>query len=150
MFRRLWRHTIWHPAAIDPAEWEYRWTKRVWVPAFDVLVILAGATASVFGSPLLTQLFGDEAVDYLGVTLAAAATAALFGVAFPRLWRVEIAGLLAMVGLLGAYATAVLLVSVYDTTRGFAALIVALTLPLPLARLTLLGEEIKERREPHA
>lgn len=146
--RRLWRASIWHPDAVPPDEWKFRSLKRVWLPVYDLLAIGAGVWAALFGSPVLHSLFNKPMIDALGVLLAVVATVCLLGVAFPALWRWEIVGKTILVGLLGAYAASVVLFRTNpDPSSGFVAFVIVLALPLPIFRLTLLGEEIKERRE---
>lgn len=148
--RRLWRHTIWHTDAIPPEEWKWRKLKRVWLPLYDLIAIGAGVWASLFGSPVLHVLFHKTVIDTAGIVLAVVATICLLGVVFPRLWRWEIAGKVTLVSLLGSYAVAVMLFRTNpDPSAGFVVFILALSLPLPIFRLDLLGEEIKERREGH-
>jgi hypothetical protein len=98
---------------------------------------------------VLHRLLGENAfaMDALGIAFAIIATVCLAGVSFPGLYRLEIAGKAALVGLLGAYAGAVVLFNANgDITSWFVAFVILMTLPLPLFRLNLLGEEIKERR----
>lgn len=148
MLRRLWCASIWHPDAIPPDEWKYRALKRVWLPFFDVLAFGAGLWAFMFGSPLLHRMFSEPVIDALGALLALAALVCLAGVAFPAMWRAEIGGKIVMLALLGGYAGAVLLFRTDpDPATGFVAFVIALCFPLPLFRLGLLGEEIKERRQ---
>lgn len=146
--RRLYRASIWHPDAIPPEEWKFRSLKRIWLPVYDLVAIGAGIWAALLGSPVLHALFDEPVIDVLGYLLTAVATVCLFGVAFPRLWRWEIVGKVTLVGLLAAYAASVVLFRTNpDPSSGFVAFVIVLSLPLPIFRLTLLGEEIKERRE---
>lgn len=146
--RRLWRASIWHPDAMPPDEWKYRSLKRLWLPVYDLLAIGAGIWAALFGSPVLHELFDGPVIDAMGILLTAVATVCLLGVIFPPLWRWEICGKVLLVALLGAYAAAVVLFRTNpDPGSGFVAFVIVLSLPLPIFRLTLLGEEIKERRD---
>lgn len=146
--RRLWRASIWHPDAIPPDEWKYRNLKRVWLPIYDIIAIGAGVWAAIFGSPLLHSLFDGPVIDAMGITLAAVATVCLAGVVFPRLWKMEIAGKVTLMSLLGAYAFTVAMFRANpDPAAGFVAFVLVLAIPLPMFRLQLLGEEIKERRD---
>lgn len=148
LLRAIARASIWHPDAIPPDEFKYRSLKRVWLPLYDGVAVGAGLWAAAFGSPLLHSLFDAQVIDVMGILLAAVATVCFLGVAFPALWRVEIAGKVTLMALLGSYAFAVALFRTNpDPAAGFVAFILALALPLPLFRLTLLGEEIKERRD---
>ncbi|KAB1891063.1 hypothetical protein F6W69_10730 [Microbacterium oxydans] len=151
MMRRVWLASIWHPDAIPPDEWKYRSLKRVWLPVYDLIAIGAGIWAALFGSPVLHELFDEPVIDTMGTLLAIVATTCLLGVAFPHLWRWEICGKALLVALLAAYAAAVVLFRANPAaSAGFVAFIIVLALPLPIFRLTLLGEEIKERREEDA
>ncbi|MDJ1113247.1 hypothetical protein [Microbacterium dauci] len=145
--KRLWRASIWHPDAIPPDEFKYRSLKRVWLPIYDGIAVGAGLWAAAFGSPLLHSLLEEQVIDVMGILLAAVATVCFLGVAFPGLWKVEIGGKVTLMALLGAYAFAVAVFRTNpDPAAGFVAFVIALGIPLPLFRLTLLGEEIKERR----
>lgn len=148
MISRLWRRSIWHPDSISPEEWKYRWLKRVWLPVYDLFAIGAGIWAAIFGSSILYHLLGDTgAVDALGIAFAFVAFICLMGVIFPELYKIEIVGKIALIGMLGAYAGSIIAFNANgDSTSWFVAFIVVMTLPLPLFRLNLLGEEIKERR----
>jgi O-antigen ligase len=147
MLSSLYRASIWHPDSIPPDEWKYRSLKRVWLPAYDLVAIGAGMWAAMFGSPILHRLFPTEVIDLMGWLLAVSAFVCLAGVAFPRLWKVEILGKVVLVALLAAYAATVALFRTNpDPSAGFVCFIIVLALPLPMFRLTLLGEEIKERR----
>lgn len=146
--RAAGRASIWHPDAIPPDEWKFRSLKRVWLPVYDVIVVLAGIWATVFGSPILHRLFPEDVIDLMGTTLTISAVVCLLGVAFPRLWRVEIAGKVVLVALLGGYAIAVMFFRTNpDPSAGFVVFVLLLALPTPLFRLNLLGEEIKDRRD---
>lgn len=148
MLRALWRASIWHPDAIPPDEWKYRSLKRVWLPVYDLLAIGAGIWATLFGSPVLHELFAEPVIDAMGVLLTLVAAVCLLGVILPRLWRWEICGKVLLVALLAAYAAAVVLFRTNPApSSGFVAFVIVLALPLPIFRLTMLGEEIKERRE---
>ena len=143
---RVFAASIWHPDAIPSDEWKYRNLKRVWLPVYDLIAILAGITAAVQGSPLLNSLFTEQLVGSLGVAFAVIAGVCLAGVAFPRLWAAEIVGRVILVGFVAAYATMVLIFPATLTPNHFLVLILAFSLPLPLFHLSLLGEERKERR----
>ncbi|WP_170289820.1 hypothetical protein [Microbacterium oxydans] len=121
------------------------------MPVYDLIAIGAGIWAALFGSPVLHELFDEPVIDTMGTLLAIVATTCLLGVAFPHLWRWEICGKALLVALLAAYAAAVVLFRANPAaSAGFVAFIIVLALPLPIFRLTLLGEEIKERREEDA
>ena len=144
--RRLWRASIWHPDALPPDEWKYRNLKRVWLPLYDVIAIFAGIQAVMYGSTILNRLFAPVMVDTLGLVMTLVATVCLAGVAFPRLWVVEIIGKVMLVGLVAGYVTTILLFSENPGPNLFVVGMLTFGLPLAFFRLNLLGEEIKERR----
>lgn len=146
--RWLFERSIWHPDALDPDEHKFRSLKRIWLPLYDLILIGAGVWAAMFGSPILHSLFQVEVITWLGMLLAGCAAVCLMGVSFPNLWRWEIAGKVVLVGLLLAYAAAVVLFRTNpDPASGFVAFVVVSALPLPIFRLMLLGEEIKDRED---
>jgi len=138
--------SIWHPESIPPEEFKYRNLKRIWLPVYDFLAIWAGVEAALVGSPLLNRIFPGDFVDGAGATFTVVASLCLVSVAFPRLWRLELVGKVVLVGMIAAYAACILLYSPNPDPNHFVVLVLAFSLPLPLFRLNLLGEEIKERR----
>lgn len=103
-FKRL---LVWHPINTDPHD-DNRWTARVWLPLYDCLAIAAGIIAWVVGSPILNRLFPQWIVDGVGILFAVVGLVTLVGVCVPRLWRIEIAGKIAISFLLTSYAMLVL------------------------------------------
>lgn len=148
MWRRLARASIWHPDAIPPEELKYASIKRVWLPLYDFIAVLAGIWALAFGSPILHKLFSNDAVDFLGALLAAAGLICFFGVLFPALWRVEIACKLVILMLLGGYAATIVVFRTNPEPEAlFIVFILCLGMIPPLIRLSILGEEIKDRHD---
>lgn len=139
--RRLWAASIWHPSAIGPREQKYRSLKRVWLPAYDLVALLAGITAALYGSRLLDRIYGDF-TDVIGGFFSFIALVCLAGVSFPRLWAVEIIGKSILVGMVVAYAFAIVL----SPSPEQLAVFLLLPLPLPLFRLELLATEWADRR----
>lgn len=143
----LYRNSIWHPDALDPDDFKYRNLNRIWLPALDLLSILVGILAMVYGSNVLNEMYHGSFLSAVSAIFICASSVALVGVAFPRLWVPEVAGKLVMLGLLGGYSTAVW-VSFFqgNTGSGFVAAMLMYPLFFPLFRLQLLGEEVKQRR----
>ena len=146
MIRRLWASSIWAPGMIPPDEWKFRNLKRVWLPLYDLIAVFCGVQAFLFGSPLLNILFPADLIDVLGVMMAVAALVCLAGVAFPRLWLVEIVGRVILVGMISAYVATIMLLSQNAGSNLFVVGMLTFGLPLAFFRLNLLGEELKERR----
>lgn len=151
MWRRLWRASVWHPDALPIEEFKFRSLKRVWLPTYDAAAFGAGLWAIIFGSPILHRLFHPDVIDLLGGLLAVAAAVCFIGVAFPSMWRVEILGKIILMMLLAGYALTIMVFRTNPEPEAlFVVFILALGIPLPFFRLTLLGEEIKERRDEGA
>lgn len=149
--RYVWALTVWHPDAIDADEFKYRNLKRVWFPVFDLVCVLIGYLAVLYGSRLLYELYPEWLINVAGLSFMVASSLALAGVAFPRLFVLEIVGKIGMVGLLGAYS-ATLWVAFFGGAlqSGMVAGIVMLPVIFPFAKLQILGEEIKQRRSQKA
>lgn len=148
MLRRIAAASIWWPGAIPDAEWKYRHLKRLWLPVYDLIALIAGTFAVTFGSRLLYRILDPHLVDLVGGLYAVVATACLIGVAFPRLWAVEVAGKVILVGLIVGYIAAI---GLYSNVPGeppawFILAMLAGLIPMPLFRLGLLGEEWVVRR----
>jgi hypothetical protein len=149
--RAVGRASIWHPGAIPAREEKYRSLKRVWLPVYDVLAFMAGVTGVVYGSRLLDRLYGDM-TDLVAGLFATVALVCLFGLAFPRLWAVEIAGKSLLVGMVIAYAVAIVVspspeqMLAKEAPSWFIFTMLLLTLPLPMFRLELLATEWADRR----
>ena len=147
VLQRVYRQTIWHPDAVEDAEFKYRNLRRVWLPLFDVLSIWIGFLAVQYGSTSLNKMFPAVVVDVAGSIFTLAATLALVGVVFPRLFLAEIVGKVVMVSLLGTYS--VLIWASFlagEVQSGFVAGMLMLPMILPFAVLQIRGEEIKQRK----
>lgn len=149
--RRLRQASIWGDGAVAPEEFKYRNLKRIWLPMFDVLSILIGVLGIAYGSTVLNSLYDPMLVDIAAGSFVVASGVALAGVLFPALWLPEILGKIVMVTLLGAYSISVWVSFFHgEVQSGFVAAILMLPILLPLFRLQLLGEEIKQRRNDEA
>lgn len=145
----LWRASIWHPSAIPFMERKYASPlKRVFLPLYDVIAVLAGWYAISSGIPSLDVLVPQEVSTVVGFLFITAATVALVGISFPAAWRVEIGAKLILFGILGTYLIALrVLAADGEGTRDFVGCVVAMAMLVPLLRLWVLGKEIGERRE---
>lgn len=142
----LYSQSVWHPDSIPPEEFKYRHLKRLWLPLVDLLCVLIGYMGVVYGSRILNESYPAWLVDTASTVFIAASLVALVGVAFPRLWPQEIAGKLVMLTLLGTYSASIWGAFFAGSVEsGFVAAILVLPIILPLFRLQLLGEEIKQR-----
>lgn len=148
MIRRILQASVYGKDTIPVEDWEDRWDLRVWLPLWDLVLMGAGVWATAFGSPILHRLFPEGAIDAAGMALTIAATVCLMGVWFPVLMGVEFFGKLAVMFLLAAYATCVLLFrqNPADMSSGFVVFILsAAIIPAP-SRLMKIGEKWATRR----
>lgn len=147
ILQRVYRQTIWHPDAIEDDSFKYRNLWRVWLPLFDVLSVWIGFLAVQYGSTSLNKMFPAVVVDVAGSIFTLAATLALVGVVFPRLFLAEIVGKVVMVSLLGTYSVIVWASFLAgEVQSGFVAGMLMLPMILPFAVLQIRGEEIKQRK----
>ena len=151
LLQRVYRQTIWHPDAVPDAEFKYRNLRRVWLPLFDALSIWIGFLAVQYGSNLLNEMFPVVVIDSAGSIFTLAATLALVGVVFPRLFLAEIVGKVVMVSLLGTFSVIIWASFLAgEAESGFVAGMLMLPLILPFAVLQISGEEIKQRKNDGA
>lgn len=151
ILQRVYRQTVWHPDAVPDAEFKYRNLRRVWLPLFDALSVGIGFLAVQYGSTLLNNMFPAFVVDMSGSIFTLAATLALVGVVFPRLFLAEIVGKVVMVSLLGTYSVIIWASFLAgEVQSGFVAGMLMLPLILPFAVLQIRGEEIKQRENDGA
>lgn len=149
--RWLWQRSIWHPDAIPLHERKYASLKRVWLPLYDVFAVLAGVAAIAHGSRLLDRLYGPF-TDVIGVVFIAVALVCLAGVAIPRLWAVELAGKVVLVGMIVAYIAGIVVspspeqLLAREAPSWFIVAMLALNLWLPLWRIENLTMEWADRR----
>jgi hypothetical protein len=143
---RILSQSIWAPDAIPEEEWKYRHLKRVFLPLFDVIAIYVGMRAILSGIPAITLLFGVQMDQFIAGTFTAAAFGALIGVAFPRLWVLEMIAKTGLVTAIGVYGLALFLLSTADEARAVVSGITTLAAILPGWRLTMLASEWGVRR----
>ena len=147
----LLRGTIWEKGALRREPKKYRSLTRVWLPIYDGIAIAAGILAAVFGSRLLDGIYGG-ATDLIGILFAVVAFFALAGVAYPYLWRLEIAAKCVMLGMLSSYIAAILVaptpeqLAFRDGPAWFVAAMIVWGFPLAGFRLTQVAVEEFDRR----
>lgn len=145
--RKLWAASIWAKGAIPADEYKFRNLKRVMFPIIDILFILGGLSAAAYGVPAISEFFDNTTVDLYAYTLSAVATACFIGVAFPRLWPLEVLAKSALLGLNALYFTALfILTAVGEGNRGFVVIIAAVAMCPIIWRINVLGSEWQERR----
>jgi RsiW-degrading membrane proteinase PrsW (M82 family) len=149
---RLRGHTIWATGAIPIEEWKYRNLMRVWLPFSDLIAVVAGINATLYGSRLLNRVLGEHLTDAVGLFFAGVALASFVGVAIPKLYKLEAVATLVLVGLVVAYMGAILFFpsEPSEPPNWFIVTMLGYGLPLACFRLNLIGEDVKERRAERA
>lgn len=147
---RLWRATIWHPRAI-PYDAAYLYVsplKRVFLPAYDVIILWLGLAGFVQGFRSVSAILPDLWPAVLYALLAAAGIVCLVACVFPRLWKVEVIGKLVIVAVLTMIAITMVVAGLtipHHTGITITPLLVGLMIP-PLIRLWTLGREYGNRK----
>ena len=148
LLTQIWRATIWAKGAIRADERKYATPlERFMLPMFNATMIVAGLFAVHSGIPSIEQLMPGAASDGFGYGFVLVALAALVGVVFPCLHRVELAAKILMFSLLGLYLVCLRVLAADDTgSRDFISVIVFASMLTPALRLWILGTEIRDRR----
>jgi hypothetical protein len=136
------RATIWAPGAIPEYEAKYAVPlKRYAIPAIDLILAGAGVFAITNGIPSFEQLIPVVA-HALALVFIAVALSCLVGAVFPRFWRLEMVGKVALITFCGAYAVALFIRGTPFTGMFFLGFAVWIGY-----RLWILGDELGERRD---
>lgn len=145
--RSLFRASIWAPGAIPEEEEKYRSLKTVMFPVIDILFILGGFSAARHGIPAISEFFDDSIVDLFSYLLSFAAFLAFVGIAFPSQWRIEIMGKSVIFGLISAYISSLLVLTLQgEDNRGFVLFVAAVAICPVAWRMGLIGSEWRDRR----
>ena len=145
ILHNLWRASVWHPTAI-PHNSAYIYVsplKRVFLPAYDVVILWLGLAGIVQGFQSMSAIMPAFMPFVLYTSLAIAGVVCFVGCAFPRLWKVEVGGKVVIVAILT-------MIAISMTIAGFTLpnhtgitvtpLVIGLLIP-PLIRLWTLGRE---------
>lgn len=132
--------TVWHEDAFTPDEWKHRSLTRLWLPLYDMFAILVGIWGAIF-TPY------DTVIQGLCIAFVFVAFFCFVSVIIPALHALEIATTLVLVGFLAASGASIIAFNLHGKiSTWFIGFMILMLLPLPMYRLSLLGEEIKERR----
>ncbi len=148
MLRRLWSQTIWYPTAIPVIEGQLARDVKRWVlPTVDAFLILGSLLGVHGGLPTFTLVYSESVSQVSSVVFLVVAVGCLVGVAFPRLWVLELVCKCGLVVLLATYALLLLLLAAAESpSRGFVAGIALALTVVPVWRIVWLGRESRVRR----
>lgn len=103
LLTRLWRSTVWSRNGVSAADWRFRNQFRITFPYVDLVFICFGLVGWAAGIQTVQEAAGYRWQTYWSASIAVCAFAALIGVTFPRLWALELAGKIPLIGLVCAY-----------------------------------------------
>lgn len=106
MWRRLWLASVWAPGAIPDEEKDEQFKRRLFLPTFDIGMILVGFIVATHTVPSLDASWSAQFVTVLACAYVLAGALALVGVAFPAFDVIE----------LGSKAVLILAMLVYPVT----------------------------------
>lgn len=146
--RWIARHTIWHPDAIPASEGEIARDVKRWVlPVIDLLLIIGSVLGLNGGLPAFAVVYDHAVATVAASAVLVFASACLIGVAFPRLWALELAAKCGLSVVLITYAILLLGLAATDVgTRGFVAGVSSALCVILIWRIVWLGRERRKRR----
>lgn len=150
--RPWWSTTIWSPGAIPPEDYVWRSLVQVWLPLYDLILILTGVGGLVYGVPAVILLFPGALEVGATAAFTLSAAAALLGIVFPRLSMLERIAKVSLLSLLIAYFGALSLLALFvdpDPRAFIAGIALSATIP-PFARLSILRAQARRRAATRA
>lgn len=146
--RWLAHQTIWHPGAIPESEGEVARDMKRWVlPTIDLLLIVGSVLGLNGGLPTFAIVYNQVVATAASGAVLVLATLCLLGVAFPRLWLMELAAKCGLALVLVTYSILLLALAAAESgTRGFVAGVSAALCTVIVWRIVWLGRE-RRRRE---
>lgn len=137
--RRVFRASVWHPSTGRPEDRRFRGIFRYVLPLTDILFLFFGVVGWHNGLRSVEQAAGEEWQTWWSLGIAASAFVALVGVAFPRLWLVELAGKIPLIALVTVYVWVLLARGLADSQVLATAGLIVILILLPVWRVADLG-----------
>ncbi len=138
--------TIWSKGAIPLEEWKYRHLKRVTLPVVDVLFITGGILGARNGIPAIDNIYPDWVADIGGYIFSFIGFLCLVGVAFPRLWLLEVWSKSAILAMTSGYFAALVVATFNGRPQSSYVMSMAgVTIAVVAWRLSVLSYEARER-----
>lgn len=137
--KRILNATVWAPNGVSAADWRFRGIFRFVLPTTDLLFLWFGVVGWINGVGSVQAAAGNVWQTCWSAGIALSALVAFVGVAFPKLWAVELGAKIVLIALVTGYVALYLARGVTDpNVTALAGLIVILIL-LPVWRLADLG-----------
>jgi len=134
-FARLFRATVWAPEGVPLSAWRFRNIFRVVLPVTDLLFVWFGIVGWINGVGSVQDATGDRWQTWWSIGLAAFALLAFVGIVFPKLWGLELAAKLPLIGLVSVYVALFLIRGTTEPLVAATAGVIAILVLLPIWRV---------------
>lgn len=139
MFKRIRDATVWASAGVPAESWRFRGIFRFVLPLTDLLFLWFGVVGWVNGVGPVQHAAGAHWQMWWSLSVALAAAAAFVGVAFPKLWALELSAKIVLIGLVSGYLAIFLTRGITDPHVTAVAGLETILILLPVWRVGDLG-----------
>lgn len=139
MLKRIASATVWAPNGVRAEDWRFRGIYRFVLPVTDILFFWFGAAGWYNGVASVQDAAGIRWQEWWSLSLALAAAVAFVGIAFPRLWLVEVMGKIPLIALVFVYIVITFARGLSDPNIIATSGIIAILILLPIWRVGDLG-----------
>lgn len=139
MLKRLWAATVWAPNGVPADAWRFRGIFRFVLPVTDLLFLYFGAVGWWNGVASVREAAGHTNAAWWSAGIVITAAAAFVGISFPKLWALELAAKIGLIGLVFGYVALYAARIVTDFHTSASAGLVMILILLPLWRVGDLG-----------
>jgi hypothetical protein len=133
--RRIFQATVWAPGGVPAASYRFRGIFRWVLPLTDILFLWFGYVGFLLTVSSVEQEAGREWQDMWSAGLALSALFCFIGIAFPKLWPVELIAKMFLIGHVLFYVSLQLSRILDPEVSAFSGLILILVLT-PIWRFT--------------
>lgn len=103
ILKRIYKASVWSRSGVSATNWRFRNQFRITFPYVDLMFIWFGCVGWMNGIQSVEDAAGNNWQTTWSAAIAVCGVLALVGVAFPRLWAVELLGKIPLVGLVCGY-----------------------------------------------
>lgn len=127
--------TVWHRRGVPPSAWRFRGIFRYVLPLTDLFFLWFGIVGWNNGVRSVIEATSVQWQTWWSLGIAVSAAGAFVGVALPRLWRIELASKVVLIGLVSAYIALFLLRGSEDPLVAATAGLIVILILLPIWRV---------------
>lgn len=142
---RILNATVWSRNGVTADDWRFRGIFRFVLPVTDLLFLWFGVVGWVNGINSVRDAAGDVWQTWWSAGIAVSALIAFVGVAFPRLWGIEMGAKIMLVALVSGYVALYLARGLADPNITALAGLMVILILLPVWRLADLGRVAWQR-----